>query len=50
LFSSTDESTKNINKHNDNFIKFKGSKSFLFATTTGLYARLENSEKLYCIT
>ncbi len=48
MFSTTDDS-ENINKHGQNFIKFKGCRSVLFATAYGLFAKLENSEKLYCI-
>ena len=47
MFSSTDGT--NINKHGDNFIKFSGCRSLLFATAYGLFAKLENSEKLYCV-
>ena len=48
MFSSTDDA-ENINKHGQNFIKFKGCRSVLFATAYGLFAKLENSEKLYCV-
>ena len=48
MFSTTDDS-ENINKHGENFIKFKGCRSVLFATAYGLFAKLENSEKLYCV-
>jgi len=48
MFSSTDD-VENINKHGQNFIKFKGCRSVLFATAYGLFAKLENSEKLYCV-
>lgn len=48
MFSTTDDA-ESINKHGQNFIKFKGCRSVLFATAYGLFAKLENSEKLYCI-
>ena len=48
MFNTTDDS-EGINKHGDNFIKFKGCRSVLFATAYGLFAKLENSEKLYCV-
>lgn len=39
--------TANINNGNESFMKFKGCKTYLFATNDSLYAKLENSPNAY---
>ena len=46
LYDSTID-TGNINKAGDSFVKFKGCRSYLFATPDALYAKLESNKKLY---
>lgn len=48
LFSTADD-REQVNMDGDNFIKFKGCRSYVFGTAYGLYVKLENSEKLYCV-
>lgn len=38
-----------INNSNDNFIKFKGSRTFMWATADHLFVKLANEKDLYCL-
>lgn len=47
LHSKTLDSNKDLNDCYDNFIKFKGSRSLIWATEYNLYAKLESNKHLY---
>lgn len=49
LYDSTLDD-KDINIEGDNFLKFKGSRSYLWATETDLYAKLASNNNLYKLT
>ena len=48
MFAAVDDN-EDINSQGQNFIKFKGCRSVLFATAYGLFAKLQNSDKLYAV-
>jgi succinyl-CoA synthetase beta subunit len=49
LYNKTTETSTPINMHGDNFVKFKGTRTILFATEDSLYAKLASNGKAYRI-
>ena len=49
LYNKTTETSTSINMHGDNFVKFKGTRTILFATEDSLYAKLASNGKSYRI-
>lgn len=47
IYSSTVDTGPSVNRNSDNFVKFRGTRTVMFATPGGLYARFAAREGVY---
>jgi len=47
--TTLDNTGKQTNKSGDNFFKFKGTRSYMWATADSLFVKLESNKQLYKI-